>query len=293
MIFPHIRTSRCRFRLGWKVEVDVIAEDMRQRILSKLRDIEADEAVRIVFACESGSRAWGFASQDSDYDVRFIYVHAKPWYLSVNVEDKRDVIERPIVDDLDVNGWDLRKALQLFRKSNPPLMEWLGSPIVYLERSTAAAQMRALGPSFYSTTAAAYHYLHMAQGNFREFLKGPTVKLKKYLYVLRPLLAIRWIEAGRGVVPTEFPVLLAQTVEPGPVRAAIATLVKQKAEGAELDQGPRIDAISDYIEAELARLEATPFANTPRLASVGPLDQIFQTVLDEIDEEPEKGGGAA
>ena len=109
---------------------------MKSRILSHLREIETTENVRIVYACESGSRAWGFPSADSDYDVRFLYVHPLEWYLSVDV--KRDVIERPLQGGLDISGWDLKKALQLFRKSNPPLLEWLGSPIVYLEQYSTA-----------------------------------------------------------------------------------------------------------------------------------------------------------
>jgi uncharacterized protein len=97
-----------------------------------LSDIEKTHQVKIIYSCESGSRAWGFPSADSDYDVRFLYLHPVDWYLSI--EDKRDVIEVPIKNKLDITGWDLRKALQLFRKSNPPLLEWLGSPIVYWER---------------------------------------------------------------------------------------------------------------------------------------------------------------
>lgn len=94
---------------------------MREEILKRLTDIEGEEDVKIFYACESGSRAWGFPSADSDYDVRFLYRHPEEWYLSVDLEEKRDVIERPINDDLDISGWDLRKALKLLRKSNPPL----------------------------------------------------------------------------------------------------------------------------------------------------------------------------
>jgi len=100
-------------------------------ILERLAAIEHTELVHILYACESGSRAWGFASPDSDYDVRFIYVRPRDWYLSIDLERRRDVIERPIEGVLDINGWDLRKALQLMRKSNPPLFEWLHSPLVY------------------------------------------------------------------------------------------------------------------------------------------------------------------
>ncbi len=113
-----------------------------QRVRTALAQVEAERNVRVLFACESGSRAWGFASRDSDYDVRFLYVHQRDWYLSV--EDRRDVIEQPIAEDLDVSGWELRKALRLLRKSNPPLLEWLKSPVVYRHDPVFAAEFGAL-----------------------------------------------------------------------------------------------------------------------------------------------------
>ena len=164
---------------------------MDAHIIQNLSDIEHAENVRIFFACESGSRAWGFPSADSDYDVRFLYIRPVEWYLSI-LED-RDVIEKPISGDLDINGWDLKKALGLFRKSNPPLMEWLGSPIVYRETGTIAQRMRDLAPTFYSPISSTYHYLQMARRNFREYLHGEQVWVKKYFYVLRPLFAVQWL----------------------------------------------------------------------------------------------------
>lgn len=109
---------------------------MKEEILKAIQQIEIDYEVKVLFACESGSRAWGFPSKDSDYDVRFIYVHKPEYYLSIDpvgVGKKRDVIELPINNLLDVTGWELTKALKLFRKSNPPLLEWLRSGIVYYQ----------------------------------------------------------------------------------------------------------------------------------------------------------------
>ena len=181
---------------------------IEKEIARQIDVIEREEAVRVLYACESGSRAWGFESVDSDYDVRFLYVHPRDWYLSV--EERRDVIERPIDGVLDLCGWDLLKALRLFRKSNPQLLEWLVSPIIYRESGSAAPKLRDLAAQYISPRAVAYHYLHMAQGNFREYLRGEDVWTKKYLYVLRPLLAIQWIEQERGIVPMEFHILLPQ-----------------------------------------------------------------------------------
>lgn len=252
---------------------------MLERINTALSEIEEREGVRILYACESGSRAWGFASRDSDYDVRFIYLRPMNWYLAVNLELKRDVIEQPICDELDVSGWDLRKALQLFRKSNPPLMEWLGSPIVYRETTDAAASLRNLADRFYSPIACGYHYLRMAQGTYRDHFKEETVPRKKYFYVLRPLLAVLWIEAGLGVVPTEFEKLTQRLLTDAALSGAIDALVRDKAAGGEMDRGPRAPIISEFIERELSRLADSAFERPPAPNPVQPLDALFQAQL--------------
>ena len=257
---------------------------MREKIRARLQDIEIREEIRILYACESGSRAWGFPSADSDYDVRFIYLHPKDWYLSINLEQKRDVIECPVDDQLDINGWDLRKALQLLRKGNPPLMEWLASPIVYWEEYTIAARMRKLMSKYYSPVACLYHYLHMARGNYRDYLKGPTVWLKKYFYVLRPLLAIKWIERDLGVVPTEFQVLVERVVDTPELKEEIDKLIEAKRRGEELDRGPRIVPISDLVERELARLEGKQFEHEydKPVAPVDELNDLFRSAFDKV-----------
>ncbi len=255
---------------------------MEQRIQAVLSEIEESEDVVILYSNESGSRAWGIESVDSDYDVRFIYLRRPSWYLSVDLFKKCDVIELPIVDELDVTGWDLRKALWLFRKSNPPLNEWLGSPIVYRENRPTAQRLRALRDTYYSPSACAYHYLHMAKGNFREYLKGEEVWQKKYFYVLRPLLAVRWIEAEYGVVPTEFRHLVESILPSGKLRGAIDDLIARKLAGAELDLGPRIPVISDFIEKELERHEVAKFKKIPGFHSFEPLNDLFRQELTEV-----------
>lgn len=175
---------------------------MKEIILEKLKAIEHQFDVRILYACESGSRAWGFASPDSDYDVRFIYVHKMDHYLSI--DEQRDVIELPINDALDINGWELRKALRLFRKSNAPLYEWLQSPIVYAADLTFVGELKTMMCSNFSARAGMHHYLSMARGVYENELSGEMVKLKRYFYALRPVLAARWIADQKSVPPMDF-----------------------------------------------------------------------------------------
>lgn len=250
-----------------------------QQIGTELDRLAEDEDVCILYACESGSRAWGFESTDSDYDVRFLYLHPPHWYL--RVWPGRDVIERPIDDQLDISGWDLRKALQLLRKSNPPLLEWLGSPNVYREVPSVVAVLRGLVPDYYSPTACHYHYLHMAEGNWRDYLRGQEVWIKKYFYVLRPVLACLWIERGYGVVPMEFAILVECVVDDRSVRAAIRDLLARKKAGEELSRGPRIPAVSEFLDAEIGRLSAKKAPpSTP--TTVEPLNRAFLSCIAEV-----------
>jgi uncharacterized protein len=253
-----------------------------QEILPRLSEIEKEESVTIFYACESGSRAWGFPSKDSDYDVRFLYLRSQDWYLSIDVEEKRDVIERPISDMLDISGWDLRKALKLLHKSNPPLLEWLNSPIVYQQKLTIVERIRELVPEYYSPVACLHHYLHMAEGNYREYLKGEIVWVKKYFYVLRPLLAINWIEKESSVMPMEFGALVERCVPSLALREAIEILLERKRKGHELDREPRIPAISDFIESELKRL-AKNVIETKRKPDIEKLNELFRAALAEVD----------
>jgi len=199
---------------------------MKPVILENIQAIEEKETVVVFYACESGSRAWGFPSADSDYDVRFLYLRPVNWYLSIN--EKRDVIEVPLKGQLDINGWDLKKALMLFRKSNPPLLEWLNSPIVYQEKYTVISELRELAKTYYSPTACVYHYWHMAQGNAIEYIKGEKIKTKKYFYILRPIVAIKWIEQGYGVPPTSFVETMDHVVPNGSLKDAINELITLK-----------------------------------------------------------------
>lgn len=226
---------------------------MRERVLEELKRLEQEQGVTVLYACESGSRAWGFASPDSDYDVRFVYVQQPDWYL--RVEESRDVLERPLTDELDINGWELRKTLRLLRKSNPTLLEWLDSPLVYRSESAATEGLRQLARDFYSPAAARAHYLSMAKKNFRGYLQGEEVRYKKYLYVLRPLLAVRWIDQGLGMPPMVFETLMGATLDDTAQRAEVEELLVLKRQAVEAEYGPARPALHRLIEQELQRAE--------------------------------------
>ena len=218
---------------------------MRKTILAKLDEIESRENVKILLAVESGSRAWGFASPDSDYDVRFIYVRPKEDYL--RLEKTRDVIELPIEGELDINGWDLDKTLRLLRASNPTLFEWFSSPIVY--RETAFAQeFRSIMQRYFSSKRGLSHYFSMASSNYREYLKGDTVKAKKYFYVLRPVLACRWILDKGTPPPMLFSELMEAELDPALV-PDVDSLLNLKMNAPEIKTIPKIESVNRYLDS--------------------------------------------
>ena len=238
-------------------------------IQARLARLEAEHGVKVIHAVESGSRVWGFQSHDSDYDVRFIYVRPIAWYMSVRL--RRDVIEPPLDGLLDFSGWDLRKALYLLSKSNPPLMEWLTSPIVY-RTSPVAQQLCSLGRQYFNPRSAIYHYFHMADGNYRTYLQSESVRLKKYLYVLRPILCCRHIERTHSMPPVVFDHMVA--AEHGIPVTEISALLEAKKAGAEIEEGPRVEALNAFIDSELARLS--------KLARVSPSPKLTMDDLDEF-----------
>ncbi|CAM4307593.1 MULTISPECIES: nucleotidyltransferase domain-containing protein [Pseudoalteromonas] len=260
-------------------ELEPIAADIKAEILKRIRAAEQEHGVKVLYAVESGSRAWGFASPNSDYDVRFIYAHTKEWYLTLDVEEKRDVIEYPIVDEIDINGWDVRKALKLFRKSNPAFIEWLQSPIVYVDDGVFSAKAKQLMPQIMSPNSGIYHYLHMAQGNYREYLKRETVPLKKYFYVLRPLLAIMWLEKYATPAPIEFETLRQLIADNTALNDAIADLLEQKKVSLEKQVIPTVPVINQFIESELNRLADYRAKEKQMKANYRELNALFKSTI--------------
>ncbi|MDF1507525.1 nucleotidyltransferase domain-containing protein [Robertmurraya sp. DFI.2.37] len=259
---------------------------MKEIILKSLMQIEEEYHVKILYAVESGSRAWEFPSKDSDYDVRFIYVHKVEDYLTIDqmgIGKKRDVIELPINNLLDITGWELTKALRLLRKSNPPLLEWLHSGIVYYQAFSTIEQMKKLSQHIFTPHSCIHHYLNMASNNFREYLQGDEVKIKKYFYVLRPILAAQWIEKYNQFPPLEFTKLLENLLPDGDLKKEIETLLTRKMSGEELALESKIDVINDFVNEEILRLRAyTRTLNKDAPDWTPKLDLLFKNTLKEV-----------
>ncbi len=227
---------------------EAVSPAMHANISVALDQIESEENASILLAVESGSRAWGFHSPDTDYDVRFIYVRPVDWHLSI--APGRDVIERPIDAELDLSGWDLRKTLGLILKSNAVVLEWLQSPIRYRDDSALRSDLldfcqRALRPR-----SLGWHYLRLGSRQ-REGLLSPdgAIKLKRYFYTLRPALALRWLRLNEdGLVPMDIGPLMDQTDLPPAVRTWIENLIAVKRETGEMGTA---DATNPDVEALL------------------------------------------
>jgi predicted nucleotidyltransferase len=236
----------------------------------RLREIREEHGVAIGLAIESGSRAWGFPSPDSDYDCRFIFVRARDDYLSP--WQKRDVIETPIEDDLDIAGWDLAKALKLMLKGNAVAIEWLMSPIVYDGDSRFAEALAQLARRHADRKAIARHYLHLGRRQRSTyFADGKDVQLKKLFYALRPAAALRWLRLHpeAAVAPMHFPTLMLQCDAPADVRELTDLLIAKKAVTRELGSAPLPAPIERFVDEEFAIADETLPPRSVRLSPEG------------------------
>jgi len=256
---------------------NVIDPLVRARIETELCAIEREHDVRILLAVESGSRAWGFPSRDSDYDVRFLYLQPIEKYLTLI--PGRDVIERPIDATLDVNGWDLRKAFQLLLRSNAVLVEWLTSPVRYRDSDDVAMRMWELVRANVGLSALAYHYDHQARRSFEAITAGSeTVRLKTYCYALRPALALSWLRCRAEPPPMDLPSLMEGLGIIAAEADAIAALVAQKSRATEQDTTSRIPALDRLIATILA--DPVPeVAPIDRRAVAEQADALFASIV--------------
>jgi predicted nucleotidyltransferase len=257
-----------------------IDEDIRGEIENRLQLIEANDGVRYLFAVESGSRAWGFPSPDSDYDVRFVYVRTLDWYLSISTG--RDVIETPLVDEIDLNGWDVRKAIGLLLKSNVIVSEWLESPIRYRTDDGATPAFRKLADGLFDPSGAARHYASLGRTAAERWMAGSEpVAVKKYFYALRPALALRAMRIlGERRPPMNLQQLQIICDLPQSLNRIIDELVMLKSVTNEKGNARRYAELDEFIVAELA-LGAARKASSPSKSQVEQADRFFRALVAE------------
>ena len=242
----------------------------------KLKEIEERENIRVLHAAESGSRAWGIASPDSDYDVRFVYVRPMDFYLKL--QDKKDFIDWELNQVLDINGWDITKALQHFYKSNATLYEWGNSPIIY-KTTPQWEKIMKLAEEYFSGKSAMYHYYGTARKNYEAYLMEDMVKYKKYFYVLRPILACKWIEKKKCPPPVLFQTLAEEIMEKE-MKPAVDRLVEAKLQMTESEKRGKIQELNDYIQEKLEYYQAL-LSERPedRNKDWEPLNRSFRELL--------------
>ncbi len=254
---------------------------MMVKINEALRRIEEKEEVRVIYACESGSRAWGFESTDSDYDVRFIYVHPLDWYLSI--DDQQEIIEMPVDGKLDINGWDIRKSLNLLRKSNAVLLEWLTSPVTYCKHDLHAGLLAELAQKAFMPGFSCRHYLGMATGSLAGCQTVGKVKIKSYLYAIRPVLCCKWIVTYRKQPPMLFTDLVAEFLpdQNSELRQYIDQIVRIKKgadEGICVERSPLFE---DYLYSQLAALQTLIPENPPKLR-IEEFNRVFRAIVNGV-----------
>ncbi len=251
-------------------------EEMNHLVPEKLRQMEEEYGMQVLLAVESGSRAWGFASPDSDFDVRFLYKRPKDRYLALNAA--RDVIELPVDDTWDVCGWDLDKTLRLLYKSNPTLFEWMRSPIRYCDASFTE-RLAPLADMYFSVKNSLYHYLNTARHTRKAHLLGEIVRPKKYFYALRPLLACEWVLQEHTAPPVAFAELTAACL-PEALRTPLDELLDIKRNSPEKSGIKPIPAFDRYLNDRIAHFDAL-LPTLPKEPHMGwePLNTFF---LEEV-----------
>lgn len=252
--------------------------NMNKKIINKLKEIEKQENIEIIFAIESGSRAWGFAGNDSDYDVRFIYKRKLKDYLFLN--KSRDVIEYPVDEQLDISGWDLDKTLKLAYNSNPALLEWINSPIIYIDNNSI--ELRDVINKYFSQSKIINHYYHIALEHYNNYIKGKDeFNIKKYFYVLRNLLSANYVSKFNKMPPIKFDELRKEGLSDS-MNIVIDELVEIKKNSSESKMITKIDEIELYINDTLNKIDSIRKTyNNQEDADWEDLNGIFLKMIDD------------
>ena len=244
---------------------------------ARLAGVAREHGVRVPWAIESGSRAWGFASPDSDYDCRFFFVRPRAAYTAL--WPARDVIETPLEGLLDVNGWDVGKAIRLASAGNATGGEWLRSPWVYDGDPAFRDDLLALVDRVVEPVRLRRHYLHVGRAQWSRAADGEdVVRLKRVFYAIRPALTLRWLDDHAGVPPMSVDELLAQADVPADVREEVARLRMLKSRTRELGTAPVPRAIADWVETIIA---TEPDVAPPPVTAVrAEAEAGFRTILE-------------
>lgn len=255
------------------------------KLKNLLHKVEFEHSLSVIYGLESGSRAWGFESQNSDYDVRFLYIRPVDWYLCI--EKRSDVLELGTSSDIDLSGWDLRKSLLFLRQSHPVLLEWLRSPVVYIEQSGIVPRMREIGEEFFAPRASVHHYIGWAERILHRYFQHSDLAAKRYFYVMRPILCCRWIQTIGRQPPLRMQELITAIEMPAEAKLAIGNLIERKRAGYELDSVGRIPILDQYISETLPQIK--DFLVTlpkPEYAPFELLNSLFHQALEEFAAKP-------
>ena len=251
---------------------------MTEKIKEYLERLEKEKDIKILLACETGSRAWGFPSPDSDFDVRILYVHKIDWYLSVN--ESKDTIDVMLENnELDISGWELRKSLRLLSKSNAPLFERIQSPIVYKADSEFVQQITELSQHCYSKIATMHHYLSMSKKMLEEIDGKTEYKLKKFFYALRSASACLWIIEKEEIPPIEFSIMLNALDEMRPFKSRINELIKIKSQASEMYLHSGEVEIISFIKDVLKRSDKLAKSLPSSKGNVSKLNRLLSSQI--------------
>jgi len=255
--------------------------NIKNQIIQKLRETEEMYHVKILLAIESGSRGWGFAAENADYDCRFIYVHKKDWYLSVL--DKQDFIEYPIDEVFDIKGYDITRALKHIMKPQAVMYEYLSSNEGYICDMAIVRKLQALALDFFNPIPISYHYLGLAKKTLNEIIATDTAKIKKYFYVLRPIANLNFIWQYRKMPYMEYFQTLEELDLNPEISQAINELTALKMSSKEHDLVPQIRLLVDYFDAEIAKFDSCIKEMThEKNRNYAPVDDIFRSILEDV-----------
>jgi hypothetical protein len=261
-----------------------IQSKTKDYILKKLIEFEQEKKIKIILAIESGSRAWGFPSVDSDYDIRFIYMRSIKDYLSIDeLTDHLGIdilFDRTLGAKFDLQGWDVRKALRLAIKSNPVLVEWLVSPINYMQNDYAIA-LRDFAQENAHLEAFFYHYDRLARSSWEQIQQNSNeVKLKLYCYALRPVIAILWMLRYHKTPPMDLYSLCLDVLQDEMVTKEINNLIQLKAIAQEGDVIPRNYVLDSFIASTLEnKVERYNVSSEAIIAATTKANNIFYKLI--------------